>query len=510
MSDSSSSSEESSRDSSVDTKEVDRKAVLEKYAGEVSVDALVEKIRRGDARKIMLMTGAGISCASGIPDFRTPGTGLYSQLERYALPYPEAIFDIDFFKDNPKPFCTLAKELFPGQFRPTKAHFFSSLLAKKGLLVRHYTQNIDNLERLAGVPGDLLVEAHGSFHDVHCTRCRSQFPIEWYREMVVSGEIPTCDRRVARRIDPSSEEALGAARRILRSGAGEGEAAEAPLEKIVACGGLIKPDIVFFGEGLPERFWRLQKEDFQSADVLIVMGTSLQVHPFAGLVRKARPECARLLINLEAAGRCKEYSDEMRWDGMFGDMGGDGRAEAEGGKRLPRDDGWFRFHLDDNYRDLFIQDTTESGIEILCHKLGWTEELEALIADYEGRHEDSWRLLTEEQDKRISQDVKSHYMNKLKDFRKEKEEKEKEQGGKGTPPAAAAAGPGVSPITPLAAAGKDQKKTEETPTTPLNLSGRETEAGGDLLGASTKAVKGTPSPPVPPDSASTGPTVIEY
>lgn len=80
----------------------------------------------------------------GIPDFRSPDTGLYSNLEKYNLPFPEAIFDIDFFKSNPKPFFVLVKDLYPGAFNPTPSHCFIRLLHEKGLLLRHYTQVIKN------------------------------------------------------------------------------------------------------------------------------------------------------------------------------------------------------------------------------------------------------------------------------------------------------------------------------------------------------------------------------
>lgn len=80
------------------------------------------------------------SLSPGIPDFRSPGTGLYNNLEKYNLPFPEAIFDIEFFKSNPKPFFVLAKDLYPGAFNPTPSHWFIRLLHEKGLLLRHYTQ----------------------------------------------------------------------------------------------------------------------------------------------------------------------------------------------------------------------------------------------------------------------------------------------------------------------------------------------------------------------------------
>ena len=79
---------------------------------------------------------------------RTPGTGLYDNLQQYKIPYPQAIFDIDYFEQNPRPFFTLARELYPnGKYRPNYVHYFMKLLEEKGILQKVYTQNIDGLER---------------------------------------------------------------------------------------------------------------------------------------------------------------------------------------------------------------------------------------------------------------------------------------------------------------------------------------------------------------------------
>ncbi len=80
--------------------------------------------------------------------FRTPGTGLYDNLRQYKIPYPQAIFDMDYFECNPRPFYTLAKELYPcGKYQPNYSHYFLRLLHEKNVLLRVYTQNIDGLER---------------------------------------------------------------------------------------------------------------------------------------------------------------------------------------------------------------------------------------------------------------------------------------------------------------------------------------------------------------------------
>lgn len=103
---------------------------------------IARRLRAGQFSKIILLMGAGVSTAAGIPDFRTPGSGLYDNLQKYNLPNPQAIFDIDYFQDHPQAFCRLAKEIWPlaGRYRPTYTHAFVKLLEEKGLLFRAYTQ----------------------------------------------------------------------------------------------------------------------------------------------------------------------------------------------------------------------------------------------------------------------------------------------------------------------------------------------------------------------------------
>uniref|UniRef100_A0A3Q3X2M6 NAD-dependent protein deacetylase n=1 Tax=Mola mola TaxID=94237 RepID=A0A3Q3X2M6_MOLML len=218
-------------------------------------------IRTQRFKRVVVMAGAGISTPSGIPDFRSPGSGLYDNLQQYDLPYAEAIFEIDFFHRNPNPFFALAKELYPGNYQPNLSHYFVRLLHDKGQLLRMYTQNIDGLERLAGIPPEMLVEAHGTFATATCTVCLRKYEGEQLRPDVMNGTVPKCP----------------------------------------TCKGVVKPDIVFFGEELPHHFLKYLT-DFPLADLLIIMGTSLEVEPFASLSGAVRSSVPRLLINRDLVG----------------------------------------------------------------------------------------------------------------------------------------------------------------------------------------------------------------
>ena len=97
------------------------------------------------------MTGAGISVSAGIPDFRSPKTGLYANLAKYNLPTPEAIFSLDYFRTSPEAFYQLAQTFLDlDNYDPTPTHHFCHLLHSKGLVLKYMTQNIDNLESKTG------------------------------------------------------------------------------------------------------------------------------------------------------------------------------------------------------------------------------------------------------------------------------------------------------------------------------------------------------------------------
>jgi len=282
---------------------------------EFTMDGIVEYIKEGRAKNIITMAGAGISTSAGIPDFRSPTSGIYANLGKFNLPNPMAIFDIRYFEENPKPFFVLAKELYPKSFNPTPCHYFIKLLHDQGLLLRHYTQNIDMLERVAGLPANKLVEAHGSFHTGTCLKCKKEYTQEWMKTEIFADKVPKCT--------------------------------------ITSCeGGVVKPNIIFFGENLPGRFFNCVREDFSKCDLLIIMGTSLQVQPFASLVERVSDDCPRVLINRDKAGGGLATLTNML---------------GLGGSKLLYD-------KKGNYRDVFLQgDTDDLSIEIV-EKIGWTAD----------------------------------------------------------------------------------------------------------------------------------------
>ncbi|KAJ6601303.1 NAD-dependent deacetylase sirtuin-2 [Mycena vulgaris] len=263
----------------------------EPYIKTKDIDGIVQYMKSPQCKKILVMAGAGISTSAGIPDFRSPGTGLYDNLARLNLPYPQAVFELGYLIDHPEAFYTLARELAPGRFRPTMTHSFIKLLADKGLLNVCYTQQIDCLERRAGVPPELIIEAHGSFATQGCIKCKQPFPDDAFAAHLRAGTIPRCS--LPANLTGSPE-------------LGPVDKRDAPEDGL--CHGLIKPDIVFFGQPLPKAFF----DGFQhtlDADLFLVMGTSLKVHPFASLAEMG--VCPRVLINRDPAGDIGRQPDDV-------------------------------------------------------------------------------------------------------------------------------------------------------------------------------------------------------
>ena len=188
-----------------------------------------------EARRMVFFGGAGVSTESGIPDFRSVD-GLYSQ--RYAYP-PETILSHSFFEVRPAEFFEFYRDrmLFPNA-KPNKAHTWLARFEETGRLTGVVTQNIDGLHQAAG--SRRVFELHGSVHRNYCMDCGKFFPME---TILHSTGIPRCE-----------------------------------------CGGVIKPDVVLYEEGLDDATVRGALRVISQADVLIVAGTSLTVYPAAGFL----------------------------------------------------------------------------------------------------------------------------------------------------------------------------------------------------------------------------------
>ncbi|KAH9891561.1 DHS-like NAD/FAD-binding domain-containing protein [Cubamyces lactineus] len=244
------------------------------------VAGIARYMKSEQCRRIFVLLGAGASAGSGVPDFRYPKKGLYSTfMARLNLPYPRALFELTYFRFNPIPLYTLARELYPGRYRPSLTHTFVRLLADRGSLQTCFTENIDALERQAGVPVECLVEAHGSVAEQTCVKCRAQFDGEKMKEAVERGEVARCE----------------------------------------SCGGLVKPGVVFHGDPPPQAFSERSPE-LESADLLFVIGTSLIAQPFASLANLVPQNCPRVLIHMDFAGDIGMRSDDVLLLGKCDDV----------------------------------------------------------------------------------------------------------------------------------------------------------------------------------------------
>jgi NAD-dependent deacetylase len=210
-------------------------ALLDSDRGEL---ARLAGLVRG-ARSVVALTGAGISVPSGIPDFRSPGTGLWERVD------PMDVAHIDAFRSDPVRFWSFYSQRFAtlAEKRPNGAHLALVAMQDRGMLDAVITQNVDMLHGRAGTRE--LVEVHGSIATCTC---------------------PACGASVA--LEDARGRALGAADGVPRC---------------VDCADPLKPDVVLFGEMLPVRALERARELCQRADLLLCIGSSLEVHPVAGL-----------------------------------------------------------------------------------------------------------------------------------------------------------------------------------------------------------------------------------
>ena len=206
-----------------------------------------------ESSNIVFFGGAGVSTESGIPDFRSTD-GLYNQ--QYDYP-PETIISHSFYVKKPKEFYRFYKNkmLFP-EAKPNRAHMALAKLEREGKVKAVVTQNIDGLHQAAGRREEL--ELHGSVHRNYCTRCGRFYSLD---DILKADGVPVCD-----------------------------------------CGGVIKPDVVLYEEGLDQDVIQRSVEYISRADVLIIGGTSLTVYPAAGLIDYYRGS-KLVLINKSVTSR---------------------------------------------------------------------------------------------------------------------------------------------------------------------------------------------------------------
>ena len=190
------------------------------------------------AERAVVLTGAGISVPSGIPDFRSPGTGLWENVN------PMEVAHIDAWRRDPDRFWTFYGQRFASlvHTRPNRAHEVVAELERRGAVRGVITQNIDRLHRMAG--SQRVIEVHGSIEFSRCMQCGARVPLENVIEMLRATEgAPEC----------------------------------------VACVMALKPDVVLFGELLPGAAMAEAEALAAEADLMLCIGSSLTVHPVAGL-----------------------------------------------------------------------------------------------------------------------------------------------------------------------------------------------------------------------------------
>jgi NAD-dependent deacetylase len=212
------------------------------------VEQLAELIRASSCT--VALTGAGVSVPSGIPDFRTPESGLWENVD------PMEVAHIDVFERDPARFWSYYRPRFHslGDKRPNAAHEVLAELERRGLLTGVITQNIDRLHRAAG--SETVVEVHGSIETSTCRRCAASYGIAEVDGLFDENGVAIC----------------------------------------VSCQGPVKPDVVLFGEMLPEAAMRQAQELAARADLMLCIGSSLVVHPVAGLPEVTRSCGGKLAI----------------------------------------------------------------------------------------------------------------------------------------------------------------------------------------------------------------------
>jgi len=262
-------------------------------------------------KRVVVMMGAEVSTGSGIPDIRDRESFLFTEMQRqHGARNPQDLLTKEKFLSDPGPLCSWLGGFLEIRTtaQPSASHFFLKILSQKGLLLRCYTQNIDGLEVAAGVPSERVVMVHGSLEKPLCGKCNAPADEIAFKRALRVGQIPQCCR----------------------------------------CLGPVRPDLVFLNETtkIPREF----QKDLDSCDLLLMMGTSLQLNPFSALAARVPALVPRVLLHHDKVfmAHCRHQSRQLDFDSV--------RA----------------------YRDLWLGGDCDETVRHLVSLLAWQNELQSL------------------------------------------------------------------------------------------------------------------------------------
>ncbi|WBW70755.1 histone deacetylase, Sirtuin family, NAD-dependent Sir2 [Schizosaccharomyces osmophilus] len=257
-------------------REASRRLKLPQYN---TIDDVVKQLHK--AKNVVVLVGAGISTSLGILDFRSDN-GFYARLAQHGLSEPSEMFDIHTFREEPGIFYTFAKELLPETHHYSPSHAFIRLLEQKNKLSTLFTQNIDNLERETGLSEEKVVQCHGSFATATCIQCKHKVEGSLLYDDIRNQRLSYCTECNK---PPVKKRKLTSASDRAFSDVYNGENEKEEEEEDIPQAGVMKPDITFFGEALPDQFFeKVGSGDLEKTDLLICIGTSLKVAPVSELI----------------------------------------------------------------------------------------------------------------------------------------------------------------------------------------------------------------------------------
>lgn len=222
----------------------------------------IELLKNNKFKNISFLLGAGISTTAGIPDFRSEN-GIFATIkQKFNINRPEDLFSLDFFQKNPLLLYTFLNENNFLDVKPKINHYFMKYIQDKGKLDIIFTQNFDNLESKSGIDDNKIVFCHGSMKEAHCSGCNQQIDIADINNNIKNKTVKYCN----------------------------------------SCHCPCKPKIILYGEALPQLFYKKAEQLF-NADVVFIIGTSLNVEPFASLTDMINHKnCWIVLINKMKVG----------------------------------------------------------------------------------------------------------------------------------------------------------------------------------------------------------------